>query len=118
MIRSVSSTYSAIRRVSRSAITMTSQGQTCVNTPILDTLRLPRHLSPIPGQRSSRVTEGRMSSPPVEQGDQELTMTALAGTRPEDLAGRARADILTAEEFGGHAHLGRVRIRSGTCAPS
>jgi len=34
---------------------MTSQGQTCVNTPILDTLRLPRHLSPIPGQRSSRT---------------------------------------------------------------
>ena len=28
---------------------MTSQGQTCVNTPILDTLRLPRNLRPIPG---------------------------------------------------------------------
>src|SRR5207253_3052897 len=31
------------------------QGQTCVNTPILDTLRLPRNLPRIPGQRSSRV---------------------------------------------------------------
>src|SRR5215212_7634382 len=42
MTRSVSSTYSAMRRVSRSAITKTSHGLTCVNTPILGTLQLPR----------------------------------------------------------------------------
>src|SRR4029434_9058828 len=41
MTRSVSSTYSAMRRVSRSAITKTSHGLTCVNTPILGTLQLP-----------------------------------------------------------------------------
>jgi hypothetical protein len=32
-----------MRRVSRSAITKTSQGLTCVNTPILGTLRHSRH---------------------------------------------------------------------------
>src|SRR5215469_10684528 len=56
MMRSVSSTYSAIRRVSRSAITMTSQGQTCVDTPILDTLRTPGNLRLISGQRSSGIS--------------------------------------------------------------
>src|SRR5512138_2306451 len=38
----------AVRRVPKSAIMMTSQGQTCVNTPILDTLRLPCNLRRIP----------------------------------------------------------------------
>src|SRR5579859_5233571 len=52
MIRSASSTYSAIRRVSKSAITMASQSQTCVNTPILGTLRPSRNPRLIPGQRS------------------------------------------------------------------
>src|SRR6266567_948608 len=40
MMRSVSSTYSAVRRVSRSAITVGSRVRTCVRTPILDTLHL------------------------------------------------------------------------------
>src|SRR5215211_4232399 len=42
MIRSVNSTYSAIRRVSRSAITAGPKGRTCVHTPILGTLRRSR----------------------------------------------------------------------------
>src|SRR5215213_8391433 len=42
MIRSVHSTYSAIRRVSRSAITAGPEGRTCVHTPILGTLRRSR----------------------------------------------------------------------------
>jgi hypothetical protein len=40
MMRSVSSTYSAIRRVSRPAITDGLQGPACVRTPIPDTLHI------------------------------------------------------------------------------
>jgi len=40
MIWSVSSTYSAVRRVSRSANMTGSMVRTCVSTPILDTLHL------------------------------------------------------------------------------
>src|SRR5215218_5226765 len=39
MMRSVNSTYSATRRVSRSAITDGPRGRRCVDTPILGTLR-------------------------------------------------------------------------------
>src|SRR5713101_4114608 len=60
MMRSVSSTYSAIRRVSRSAIMTGSRVRACVRTPILGTLRLPRNLHQIAGRRSRPAgTPGR-----------------------------------------------------------
>src|SRR6266567_1388890 len=64
IMRSVSSTYSAIRRVSRSAVMTGSRVRTCVNTPILDALRMsvtnhsqsvapgPSHQARNPDQRS------------------------------------------------------------------
>jgi integrase/recombinase XerC len=64
MTRSVSSTYSAMRRVSRSAITEDLQGQRCVDTPILDTLHLSgTELGTEQGRRvqQRRCTHGRLA---------------------------------------------------------
>src|SRR5215216_5804094 len=62
MIRSVTSTYSAVRRVSRSAITPGPKGRTCMSTPILGTLRrsrtCPNHQPANSHQRSSCRTSG------------------------------------------------------------
>ena len=53
---------------------------------------------------------------PPDQGKQERTMTALAGPRPENPAGQARADVLTAEEFAARVQIRRVHTVTDLCA--
>lgn len=43
-------------------------------------------------------------------------MTALAGPRPENLPGQARADVLTAEEFAVRVQIRRVHTVTDLCA--
>ena len=103
MIWSVSSTSSAIRRVSRSAITMTSQGQTCVNTPILDALHfsvtdrrrrvVTRHdQRRIPGQRSRLLRAARAGRIGQQYPSEQARAEAIdvGARRP---AGVIRADL-------------------------
>ena len=69
---------------------MISQGQTCVNTPILDTLRLPRNLRLIPGQRSSSQT-ARPGFPGLLHRAQEIVGGPVRTTTGEGVATSARA---------------------------
>src|SRR5215203_4480023 len=67
MIWSVNSTYSAMRRVSRSAITDGPRGRRCVDTPSLGTLRhsrTPSHHQPTNTHQRSRATGTRTAGPP------------------------------------------------------
>src|SRR5229473_6952661 len=79
MMRSVSSTYSAIRRVSRSAIMTGSRVRACVTTPILGTLRLPRNLHQIPGQRS-RYTPSAQPTACIRTSTHRFTDYATTST--------------------------------------
>jgi hypothetical protein len=75
---------------------MISQGQTCVNTPILDTLRLPRNPHPIPGQRSRRAQpreRTRVEHALAHVGHWQGRSARYRGTR-KNLSGLRRATVV------------------------
>src|SRR6266540_5618744 len=95
MMRSVNSTYSAMRRVSRSAITEGRQGQTCVNTPILGTLRHSRthstHQPTNPHQRSRCGAGGTEEAYRVGDGAARSARGEAMGAKPWGMAGGRKA---------------------------
>ena len=78
---------SAVRRVSRPAITMASTGQTCVNTPILNILRLPRNrpvrraAEPAPPSGKTPINDPETLPPPWTRVPRRLLAEGIQGCR-------------------------------------
>src|ERR1043166_1389385 len=77
MMWSVNSTYSAIRRVSRSAITDGPKGRRCVDTPILGTLR---HSCTSPNHQPTN-THQRSRTPKIQRPGQVPAARMLASSQ-------------------------------------
>src|SRR4029453_3879724 len=115
MIRSVTSTYSAIRRVSRSAITAGPKGRTGVKTPILGTLRhspTPPHPPPTPPPTNPPIRindlvplQHRVVAPVQDRVDVQVEDRLLASGQPRldhlGVQGGQEGALMVVRELGG-----------------